>query len=147
MRQRHSGFTLVEILIVVMILGIIAAIVVPQFATASGDSREKSVQSSLRMVRSQIELFKLEHDGIPPQPSGMWSLLTHRSNSSETATSTPTGTAHGPYILMPPRNPLNSQSAVSTATTDTTAGWFYTADTSTFEFRARNADGTVNLVY
>ena len=65
-RTRKSGFTLVEILIVVIILGILAAIVIPQFTNASQDARKNSLSSQLQTVRSQIELYKLQHkDQVP----------------------------------------------------------------------------------
>ncbi len=60
-KHRNSGFTLVEILIVVIILGILAAIVIPQFTNASQDARRNSLMSQLQTVRSQIELYKLQH--------------------------------------------------------------------------------------
>ena len=65
-RTKKGGFTLVEILIVVIILGILAAIVIPQFTNASTDARKNSTTSLLQTIRSQIELYKLQHkDAIP----------------------------------------------------------------------------------
>src|SRR4249919_1727150 len=70
MATRHSlkrGFTLVVILIVVIILGILAAIVIPQFTNASQDARNSSLTSQLQTIRSQVELYKLQHlDQLPP---------------------------------------------------------------------------------
>ena len=51
MKARKSGFTLVEILIVVIILGILAAIVIPQFTNASQDARNSSLLSQLQTLR------------------------------------------------------------------------------------------------
>src|SRR5688500_19799867 len=65
-RTRKGGFTLVEILIVVIILGILAAIVIPQFTSASQDARRNSLTSQLQTLRSQLELYKLQHlDQMP----------------------------------------------------------------------------------
>ncbi len=65
-RNIKRGFTLVEILIVVIILGILAAIVIPQFSNASRDARRPNVTSRRQTLRSQIELFKLQHrDKLP----------------------------------------------------------------------------------
>src|SRR5438874_10358216 len=79
-RNRKSGFTLVEILIVVIILGILAAIVIPQFTNASQDARKSNVVSQLQTLRAQIELYKLQHkDAIPKlitNAGGMWTPFT-----------------------------------------------------------------------
>ena len=64
--RAKSGFTLVEILIVVVILGILAAIVIPQFTGASTEAKESSLVSNLQSIRSQVELFKIQHNDILP---------------------------------------------------------------------------------
>ncbi len=143
----RRAFTLVEILIVVLILGILAAIAIPEFSNASGTARTNSVKSDLTILRRQIELFKLQHNAVPPQITGMWTLLSTRSDTTETAVAAPTGTAFGPYFLAPPPNPWNNLTGVSTAATDTAAGWYYTADTTSYAVYVRNADGTINASY
>jgi general secretion pathway protein G len=64
--KTRKGFTLVEILIVVVILGILAAIVIPQFTNASTEAKEANLKSNLQSVRSQIELYKIRHDDVAP---------------------------------------------------------------------------------
>jgi general secretion pathway protein G len=146
-KRIKSGFTLIEILIVVIILGILAAIVVPQVSTASNDARATSVRSQLQKIRSQIEVFKLNHAGSPPQTAGMWNLLLSQSSTLETAVATPVGTSFGPYLQVLPQNPLNNLTAISTADPDINAGWYYTCDATGYEIRARNKDGSVNFEY
>jgi prepilin-type N-terminal cleavage/methylation domain-containing protein len=60
------GFTLIEILIVVVILGILAAIIVPQFTDAAQDANESSARSQLQTIRSQIELHRVQNNGAAP---------------------------------------------------------------------------------
>ncbi|HUY03594.1 MAG TPA: type II secretion system protein [Rhodocyclaceae bacterium] len=62
----QSGFTLVELLIVVIILAILAAIVIPQFSGASTDAKESALDADLSALRSAIELYKVQHGGNYP---------------------------------------------------------------------------------
>lgn len=65
-RSVRKAFTLVEILIVVVILGILAAIVIPQFTRASEDAQVSNVETQLQTIRSQIELFRVRNNGTTP---------------------------------------------------------------------------------
>ena len=64
--RRRGGFTLIEILIVVVILGILAAIVIPQFTDAAQDANVSSARSQLQSMRSQIELYRVQNNGTAP---------------------------------------------------------------------------------
>ena len=65
------GFTLIEILIVVVILGILAAIIIPQFASAQSAARATAMRSQLGTVRSQIAAWQVQNHGkIPGGVSG-----------------------------------------------------------------------------
>jgi len=64
--MREKGFTLVELLIVVAILGIMAAIVMPTFQGNVAQAKESASKSNLATLRTQIELYKLQHNGYPP---------------------------------------------------------------------------------
>src|ERR1700716_1023915 len=95
--RTRSGFTLVEILIVVIILGILAAIVIPQFTNASTDARKSSMLSQLQTLRSQVQLFKLQHnDVLPDLITNQWSQLTSKTNLAGAVDTTATG-LFGPY--------------------------------------------------
>ena len=112
----HAGaFTLVEILIVVIILGILAAIVIPQFANASSDSKRNTLSTSLHAVRGQVEFFMLQHGDRPPALSGAdWADLTEQT--------TYRGTTCGPYLRDAPVNPLNGASDVLVVAADVSSG-------------------------
>jgi type II secretion system protein G len=129
-RTRQSGFTLVEILIVVIILGILAAIVIPQFTNASEDARNNSATSQLQTLRSQIELYKLQHRETFPTADGTatgawdWTKLTSKTDEAGAA-----GGILGPYMQVVPTNPRNSSSTVVVAADDTAAAAVATAGT------------------
>ena len=130
-RTRKGGFTLVEILIVVIILGILAAIVIPQFTSASQDARKNSLTSQLQTLRSQIELYKLQHlDKLPLGLNGAagsttaavaWNELINKTDENG-STGTTTAYPFGPYLQAVPSNPLNGDTGVFIATADVTGG-------------------------
>jgi general secretion pathway protein G len=150
MKRNTRGFTLVEILIVVIILGILVAIVIPQFTNASTDAKNSSVASTIQTIRSQIELFKIQHGDVPPQLAGIaaWQLMLNKSSAAETAITNPVGTNCGPYLQAVPVNPLNGKSApTSAAPTDTTAGWYYSATTTAYTIYPRDITGASVTTY
>jgi len=61
-----KAFTLVEVLIVVTIIGILAAIVVPIFQDNATIAREAAIKDNLRILRNAIELYAVQHNGVPP---------------------------------------------------------------------------------
>lgn len=65
-KSLQAGFTLVELLIVVIILAILAAIVIPQFSSSTQDAKESALDANLGALRSATELFKVQHDNIYP---------------------------------------------------------------------------------
>jgi general secretion pathway protein G len=137
----RKGFTLVEILIVVIILGILAAIVIPQFTSASEDARKSNMRSQLQTLRSQIELYKLQHRDLPPPLTGTdWSaMLVCTNDAGVEKTTAPTNVPDatykfGPYMQAAPVNPLTNSSSVSAGATalgagGLTVGWVYNTQT------------------
>ena len=121
-----KGFTLVEILIVVVILGILAAIVIPQFTNAAGAANVSSLRTQLQTFRSQIELYQSQHGGQYPLLADMnadvtgdgipdWQPFTQQHSvnpdGSPNYAPTPNDILVGPYMRQPSRNPFTQQGA------------------------------------
>jgi len=104
--RNAKGFTLVEILIVVIILGILAAIVIPQFTNASQNARQSSLASTLQTLRSQIQLYKMQHGDVLPNIVATWTPMT-----GITAYGVPSQN-FGPYMQAAPINPMNGSGVV-----------------------------------
>ncbi len=65
-RRAANGFTLIEILIVVVILGILSAIIVPQFSNATEEAQETAAHSQLNVLRGQVTLYFAKHGTVAP---------------------------------------------------------------------------------
>jgi general secretion pathway protein G len=123
--RTKKGFTLIEILIVVIILGILAAIVIPQFSSASNDARLSSLQSTVQTLRSQVALYRLQHnDHLPGAGTGtaftsaqFWTDLTTTTDATGAAVAAGTSGAFGPYMQDVPKNALNTSTVVINSTT------------------------------
>ncbi|MEM1331621.1 MAG: type II secretion system protein [Planctomycetota bacterium] len=68
-RPRNRAFTLVEILIVVVILGILAAIITPAMANASDSGKQATFVQSVRVFADAIELYRAKTGSFPPDGS------------------------------------------------------------------------------
>lgn len=91
--QARRAFTLVEILIVVVILGILAAIVVPQFVGAVNDASVSTTYTELQKLRRAVEVYQVRNENTLPNVAagnGTWGDLIANS---------------GEYLKEPPTNP------------------------------------------
>jgi len=155
--RAKRGFTLVEILIVVVILGILAAIVIPQFTEASGEAKMSSLCTDLQSVRSQIELYKIQHnDALPGEDntaaggthtgtSGFLNGLIGYTDINGVTQPGPGVNVYGPYLQKIPVNQFNNLDTIEQgvgAPGGNDNGWYH--NTSTGSFHA-DTDLHVNL--
>ena len=129
-----NGFTLIEILIVVMVLGILAMVIVPQITVSTTDAKNSTLETNLVAMRNAIELYYVEHNSTYPGMTtdagvaiaASWATasaaptvkqLTQFTEVNGAVSTTKTATAkYGPYIKGDtfPANPF-SATAVATA--------------------------------
>ncbi len=131
--KRKQGFTLVEVLIVVVIMAILAATIIPQFTNSTKDAQTSTATFNLNTLRSQIQMYRTQHDGLMPAAT-----LVELFSSTNRAGTVGTGASYpyGPYLSGVPENPISGSTTV-TATTNspavagdvTGAGWLYNATT------------------
>ena len=130
---KRGGFTLVEVLIVVVIMAILAATIIPQFSDSTKDAKNNTSKFNLHTIRSQIELFKSQHDGKVPTALADLTLKTNAAG----ATGTGAAFVYGPYLQTLPPNPFSGSNKVTASATNppsaesgaADAGWLYHADT------------------
>ncbi len=76
MRTKQAGFTLIEVMVVVVILGILAAIVVPRIMSRPDEARVVKAQQDLRAIAAALDLYKLDNFNYPLTATGLEALVT-----------------------------------------------------------------------
>ena len=148
--RAKSGFTLIEMLIVVIILGILAMVIIPQVSTSSDDSKLSTLRTNLNAMRSSAELYYAQHNssypgavlgGAPDAPTAFLHQLTRYTAATNSIATVKDAThKYGPYIKggQLPMNPINDSRdvVIDTVTADITAkasdcttGWKFYAIT------------------
>lgn len=170
MKLIQRGFTLVELLIVVIILAILAAIVIPQFSSATVDAQESALDSNLSALRSAIELYKAQHGGKYPGAvaatgatctvgsAGTGAINTaqalidqltkYSSITGTTCSGADPTTVLGPYLRKGvPAEPITNSAAIAVATAGTplapaaaTGGWAYDVKTGQIVMNSNAVD-------
>ena len=157
-----KAFTLVEILIVVAILGILAAAVLPSFRGHIIEAKEATAKDMLRVLRNAIELYASQHNNVPPgymygntssRPSFnsfLTQMVTSATNASGRAGGSTSSAAYpfGPYLSALPENPFNNSTYITLignneqfpAEPTGTVGWLYKPATKTIRLNWPGTD-------
>ena len=163
-RRTAAAFTMIELLIVVVILGILATIVIPQFSSASVNAKENALKDDLRYLRTQIVVYRAQHKDCPPgYPNGdrnqaatgpdFVAQMTRPSDEDGiTAAQNSTTYKLGPYLSQVPVNPLTGLSGVQIIgdadpmpePTGADYGWFYKPFTGEIIANSIGSDGSGN---
>lgn len=118
--SRHApSFTLVEVLIVVVLLGIISMIVAPQFTRATNNAREAALVNNLILARKQIELYKVQHGERAPHLNESGAIDVANFADRLTGRTDPSGKLNaagscGPYLTDWPSNPFVDEAVADT---------------------------------
>jgi len=153
-----KALTLVEMLIVVAILGILAAVALPTFQSHTQQAKEAAAKDNLRILRNAIELYAAQHNGAPPGcyneelGSFLFTIqMIYSTNASGQASGMPVkNDTHplGPYLSALPSNPFNNIRIVKVladdeeflADTTGTFGWIYKPSTKTIKLNWSGTD-------
>ena len=132
--MQRTGFTLVEVLIVVTIMAILAGAIIPQFINSAADAKASTNKLNLRMMRSQIALYGSQHNNAPPSGTLIELLKSTNANGSQ---GTGPNFPYGPYLREIPVNAATNSASVKVITNNPAAaadvtsggGWLYNPTT------------------
>lgn len=100
---RHSGFTLIEIMVVMVILGLLVAIVAPNLMGRSDQARVTVAKTQMKQVSNALDLYKLDNNRYPTTEQGLAALVERPTGSPEPRNWNPEG-----YMPSLPRDPWDN---------------------------------------
>lgn len=123
LRQRSSGFTLIEIMMVVIIVGILVAVIVPNVVGRDDVARRVVTENDLRAIGNALDLYRLDNRSYPSTDQGLEALVNKPSGFPEAKNWGP-----DPYLRRYPMDQWGND-------------FVYVSDGSSFELRSLAADG------
>ena len=100
---RHSGFTLIEIMVVMVILGLLVAIVAPNLMGRSDQARVTVAKTQMKQVSNALDLYKLDNNRYPTTEQGLRALVEKPTGSPEPRNWNPDG-----YMPSVPNDPWDN---------------------------------------
>jgi type IV pilus assembly protein PilA len=115
-RRTCRGYSAVEMLIAAALLGLLAAVAIPQFAAPDDATREAELISALETFRSAIDTYWSQHEALPAQDGDGALLVEQLGSTTDAAGRVGEGARHrlGPYLPEGgcPRNPFSGEDSV-----------------------------------
>src|SRR5579871_2955971 len=100
MNSRHGGFTLLEVMVVVVILGILAALVVPKIISRPDEARVIAAKQDIASVMQALKLYRLDNQRYPTTEQGLQSLVARPASAPLAA-----NWKNGGYVERLPNDP------------------------------------------
>ena len=149
---RRPAFSMMELVIVMVIMGVLAAIALPRIVGASERAKAEALAKDLAEVRNAIEVYKAEHQGRIPGLQFVAQMTQYSDDKGTTSVDRDPKFPFGPYLQEIPKNPYSGKNTVrflllagqSAEARATDRGWTYNVVTS--EFGADCADTRVDPV-
>lgn len=104
LQNRQQGFTLIEVMVVVVILGILAAVIVPRIMDNPDRARVTKAKQDIQAIKSSLDLYKLDNFQYPSTDQGLRALVERPSGSPEAR-----NWKQGGYLDRLPKDPWGGE--------------------------------------
>lgn len=121
--RAHDGFTLIEIMVVILIIGLLALMVVPRLRGVADRAKRTKAQADIAELKQALDRYYLDNGSYPTTDQGLAALVT-----PPTSGRTPNNYEQGGYIEKLPTDPWGNQ-------------YFYQSDGSTYALKSFGPDG------
>ena len=124
-QHQQRGFTLIEVMVVIVILGILSALVVPNILGRAADARIQAAKSDIAAISQALDMYKLDNSTYPSSDQGLEALVAKPGGSPEPRNWNANG-----YLKKMPKDPWNREYQ-----------YLSPAEGAAFEIRTLGADG------
>ena len=144
---------MMELVIVMLIMGVLAAIAIPRMSGGSENAKAQALLASLAEVRNRIEVYKAEHLGHMPGLTFVAQMTQYTDDQGATSDSLSPKYPYGPYLRAIPKNPYSGSNVVrfiltagqAQAARSKDLGWTYNVATSEFDADCSDTRVTVDV--
>ena len=149
--KKRLGFSLLEMMLVVVIIGLVAAIAIPRLSRGAAGAADSALAGNLAVLRDAVDRYSTEHNGTYPTVAAFSNQLSQYSSlgGATAASKTDGNYAYGPYLRKVPALPVgaNKGNTGIGASAGTGVGWIYDAATGNISASCTTETDTAGVLY
>jgi len=135
-RMTLSGFTLIELMVVIVIIGLLAALVVPRYIGAADKAKVTAAKTQINLFKSALTMFKLEMGEYPQTSEGLEALINNGKKNFLDQDTIPLDPWGMPYVYVCPGTQGHDFEIISYGSDRAPGGSGYAADIVSWDLQA-----------
>ncbi len=135
-RNAQAGFTLIELMVVIVILGLLAAVVVPRFIGATDDAKVAAAKTQVHAFRMALDMYKLKFGNYPKTSEGLQALINNPKQNFLQEENIPPDPWGNPYQYTAPGNNGRDYDLQSFGADGAPGGTGFNADVQSWNLQA-----------